>query len=106
MRMPVRMIVDTDIGLDVDDALALAFLLGSKDAQIELVTTVHGDVTSKCWRVLEMLHIWGKSDIPVVAGCREPLLKERSSNGTSGKRGSADCARWQDLPWVCACPYS
>jgi purine nucleosidase len=78
MWIAVRIIVDTDIGLDVDDALALAFLLGSSDVEIELITTVYGDVITKCWRVLEMLHIWGSQNIPVVAGCGEPLLRKRS----------------------------
>lgn len=36
-------VLDTDIGTDVDDAMALALLLGS-DVDLDLVTTVYGDV--------------------------------------------------------------
>lgn len=39
-----RMVFDTDIGSDVDDALALAVLLGrSAEADLEAVVTVYGD---------------------------------------------------------------
>jgi len=38
-----RVILDTDIGSDVDDALALALLLGTPTAELIGVTTVYGD---------------------------------------------------------------
>ena len=38
-----KIILDTDIGTDVDDALALAVLLGSKDVDLIGITTVYGD---------------------------------------------------------------
>jgi purine nucleosidase len=38
-----KVILDTDIGTDVDDALALAVLLGSKDIDLLAITTVYGD---------------------------------------------------------------
>ncbi|WP_035749167.1 nucleoside hydrolase [Arthrobacter sp. 35W] len=38
-----RIILDTDIGSDVDDALALALILGSPEAELLAVTTVYGD---------------------------------------------------------------
>ncbi len=41
---PIPVIFDTDIGTDVDDCLALAFLLGSPEIRLEAITTVYGDV--------------------------------------------------------------
>ena len=38
-----KVILDTDIGTDVDDALALAVLLGSKEVDLVGITTVYGD---------------------------------------------------------------
>ncbi|MGO4583211.1 nucleoside hydrolase [Arthrobacter sp. 2RAF6] len=38
-----RIILDTDIGSDVDDALALSLILGSPEAELLGVTTVYGD---------------------------------------------------------------
>ena len=42
--MPPRIILDTDIGTDVDDCLALAFILGSPEFQLEGITCVYGAV--------------------------------------------------------------
>ena len=41
---PLRLVLDTDIGTDVDDVLALAVLLGSPELRLAGVTTVYGDV--------------------------------------------------------------
>ncbi|MDQ1204491.1 nucleoside hydrolase [Microbacterium sp. SORGH_AS_0862] len=42
--MPIRSVLfDTDLGTDVDDALALAVLLGAPEVEIRAVTTVYGD---------------------------------------------------------------
>ena len=41
MRRPV--LLDTDIGTDVDDLLALALLVGAPEVQLIGVTTVYGD---------------------------------------------------------------
>jgi purine nucleosidase len=38
-----RIILDTDIGTDVDDALALAFALRHPEVDLAAVTTVSGD---------------------------------------------------------------
>lgn len=42
--MPIHSVIfDTDLGTDVDDALALAVLLGAPEVEIRAVTTVYGD---------------------------------------------------------------
>lgn len=41
--MTAHLILDTDIGTDVDDALALALILGSPELRLSTVTTVYGD---------------------------------------------------------------
>ena len=41
---PRHVILDTDIGSDVDDAMALAVILGSPALTLDAVTTVYGDV--------------------------------------------------------------
>ncbi len=38
-----KVILDTDIGTDVDDALALSVLLGSQTVDLLGITTVYGD---------------------------------------------------------------
>ena len=49
--MPERIILDTDIGTDVDDALAVALAALSPELTVEGITTVYGDCllyTSRC----------------------------------------------------------
>lgn len=67
-------LLDTDIGSDVDDALALAVLLGSPDATIVGIATVYGDTTL---RAQIAAHLIGLSEpnyvIPVMPGTSHPL---------------------------------
>lgn len=69
-----RVIFDTDIGTDVDDILALGFLLGSPEVQIEGVTTVYGDVALRARMALKLLQLRGVEGIPVYTGIEQPLL--------------------------------
>jgi purine nucleosidase len=69
-----RIIFDTDIGTDVDDALALALILCSPELQLEGVTCVYGDVDLRARMVLKMLQLRGHTDVPVTVGLRQPLL--------------------------------
>ena len=74
MPAPVPLVIDTDPG--IDDALAILLALASPEVDLRLVTTVHGNVdldrtTDNARRVL---HLAGRSDVPVAAGARESLV--------------------------------
>ena len=71
---PRRVICDTDIGTDVDDCLALAFLLGSPEIRIEAITTVYGDVGLRARMCRKLLALRGAQAIPVHEGIVNPLL--------------------------------
>ena len=71
---PIRVIFDTDLGTDVDDCIALAFLLGSPEIQIEGITCVYGDVSLRARMCRKLLDLRGRSDIPVYEGISAPLL--------------------------------
>jgi len=64
----VKVILDTDIGTDVDDALALALALNSPEIELLGVTTVHWDPPLRARIVAKMLQTWGREDIPVAPG--------------------------------------
>ncbi len=72
--MPTRVILDTDIGSDVDDCLALALILCSPELQLAGVTCVYGDVLLRARMALKLLQLRGRAGVPVHAGAREPLL--------------------------------
>jgi purine nucleosidase len=71
---PIRLILDTDIGTDVDDALALAVVLGSPEIALEAVTCVYGDVALRARMVRKLLRLRGAAKPPVYAGASRPLL--------------------------------
>jgi non-specific riboncleoside hydrolase len=71
----MKIIIDTDPG--IDDAVALAVAFFRKDLDISLITTVAGNVslaktTKNALSLLEFFH----RDIPVAAGACRPLLRE------------------------------
>nr|MBA3846748.1 nucleoside hydrolase [Planctomycetota bacterium] len=41
-RTPLKVILDTDVGDDIDDALALALIIASPEFDLVAVTTVFG----------------------------------------------------------------
>lgn len=75
--MPTRIILDTDIGTDVDDCLALALILGSPELAVEGITCVYGDVALRARMVHKLLQLRGLRDIPVLMGASQPLMRLR-----------------------------
>jgi purine nucleosidase len=75
--MAERIILDTDIGTDVDDAMAVALAALSPELIVEGITTVYGNVDIRSRMVLKILKMLGRSDIPVFSGVREVLLRNR-----------------------------
>src|SRR5262245_43758053 len=71
-RLPV--IIDTDIGSDIDDAFALALALASPELDIQAITTVGGQADDRAWIVCRFLSHGGFRSIPVAFG-REPQLR-------------------------------
>ncbi|HLZ27582.1 MAG TPA: nucleoside hydrolase [Chloroflexota bacterium] len=76
--MPLPVLLDTDIGTDVDDCLALALLLRSPELQPVGMTCVYGDVALRARMVHKLLTLAGVPEVPVRLGVREPLLGQRA----------------------------
>src|SRR5690242_21932782 len=72
-RGPEKIIIDTDIGDDIDDAFAVALALKSPELQILGITTEFGDTATRANLVDRMLQEAGRDDIPEIgrASCRE-----------------------------------
>jgi len=65
---PQKIIIDTDIGDDIDDAFAVALALRSPELQILGITTTFGDTEARAKLVDRMLGEAGRQDIPVAVG--------------------------------------
>ena len=63
-----KIIIDTDIGGDIDDAFAVALALQSPEFRILGITTASGDTTMRARVVTRLLNETGRGDIPVAAG--------------------------------------
>src|ERR1700722_7236680 len=63
-----KIIIDTDIGGDIDDAFAVALALQSPEFKILGITTATGDTTLRARLVTRLLNEAGRGDIPVTAG--------------------------------------
>lgn len=67
-------ILDTDIGTDVDDTLALALILASPEIDLIGITCVYGQVDLRAQIALKLLQLAGIDEIPVYKGASNPLL--------------------------------
>ncbi len=65
-----KVILDTDIGDDIDDAYALALLLSRPNIKLLGVTTAWGQTQERAELAVKLLHVMGYDHIPVYAGRR------------------------------------
>jgi inosine-uridine nucleoside N-ribohydrolase len=73
----IPVILDTDIGSDIDDTWALAMMLESPELDVKLITTDTGDTTYRAKIVARLLEIAGRTDVPV--GIGPPVVDAPSS---------------------------
>lgn len=79
--LPVRdVILDTDIGDDIDDAFALALLLAVRGVRLRGVTTVYSEVHKRARIAARLLSAARRTDIPVAAGLPDPLRNRTQQN--------------------------
>lgn len=81
-KKPLPVIFDTDIGDDIDDIWALAFLLASPELDIKMLVTDSNDTLGKAKIAAKFLDIAGRPDIPIGIG--------KQFEGTAGAQ----------LPWA------
>lgn len=71
--MSITLALDTDLGSDVDDALALALLLGSPEIDLRLATTVYGDTMLRARLLSRLARLAGRDGLAIVPGRSTPL---------------------------------
>jgi purine nucleosidase len=73
---PQKVIIDTDIGDDIDDAFAIALALSSQRVQVLGIATAWGDTNLRARLAERLLTTTGHAGIPVTAG---PATKSTST---------------------------
>lgn len=68
-----KILLDTDIGSDIDDAFCLAYLLCQKDCELLGVSTVSGEPEKRAELASAVCKNSGR-EVPIYIGCENPLL--------------------------------
>ena len=66
--MAIKVIIDTDIGEDIDDILVTAFALQSPEFEVMGITTVDGDTQARSRIARRVTSAFGRPEVPVAAG--------------------------------------
>jgi len=82
-----KIIIDTDIGDDIDDAFAVALALRSPELQILGITTDFGDTEGRAKILDRMLGEAGRQDIPVAVGITTPARAGAAGQFRYGRGG-------------------
>ena len=90
-------LLDTDIGDDIDDAYALAVCLRHPGLQLLGVSTVRGDTELRAAQARYLLALEGHPELPVAAGNRDALdsLVAVSRNCQAGVVPAHEEERWR-----------
>ncbi len=77
MTEPDRIPLILDVDTGIDDALAIAYAVGSPEAEIVAITTLAGNigVEQTTQNTLDVLALLGRDDIPVHRGASKPLVR-------------------------------
>lgn len=68
-----KVLFDFDIGTEVDDAIALAYLLANPECELVGITTSCGESIKRAELASMICHAAGKK-VPIHAGCENPIL--------------------------------
>jgi purine nucleosidase len=71
-----KVLLDTDIGTDVDDAVCLAYLLSQPDCELLGITTVTGEAVKRA-SLASVLCQAAAKDIPIYPGAEHPMDGEQ-----------------------------
>ena len=89
----VRLLLDTDIGSDIDDAVALAYLLSQPRCELVGITTVTGEPARRAELASAICTHVGRGDIPIWPGAAEAMLIDTPQRQVPQGRALGDWPR-------------
>ncbi|MCD7907159.1 MAG: nucleoside hydrolase, partial [Clostridium sp.] len=95
MQDKIKIIIDTDIGDDADDTLAICLALKSKELEVLGITTVFRNTAARARIAVGLLQQMGRPDIPVYAGLGRPLVEEADVTAVPAQL----FPEMEQLPW-------
>src|SRR5438270_9043870 len=97
-RIPI--LLDTDIGSDIDDALCMAYLLRQPLCELIGITTVSGEPERRAMLADAICRAEGRTDIPIHSGSPRPLLGAQRQPHVPQ---AAALERWPHTPRFAPC---
>lgn len=91
----IPVILDTDIGIDVDDHWAVAMVLGSPGLDVKLITVSTGDVEYRANLLTQLLVEAGRTDVPIALAERTAVPDWQVPNAMPISAGLYD---WHQYP--------
>lgn len=95
--MAKKVILDTDIGSDIDDAICLAYLLAQPACDLLGITTVSGEPVQRAKIASALVKAAGK-DVPIFPGVAAPLLVDQRQPHAPQAAALADWPHDSDFP--------
>ncbi len=87
-----KVLLDTDIGYDIDDALCLSYLLSNDECDLLGITTVTGKPYERA-KIASVLCTQAGKDIPICVGNEKPLCMASSPQQLAGQ--SEKIGKWK-----------
>ena len=82
----VHLLLDTDIGSDIDDAVALAYLLRQPNCELLGITTVTGEPDKRASLADAVCRAGGRQNVPIHVGTEAPfLIAAKQPNATQAE---------------------
>jgi purine nucleosidase len=102
--MTLKVLLDTDIGSDIDDAIALAYLLAQPECELLGIATVSGEAAKRAQLASVLCNVAGK-DIPIFPGREAPLLQAQRQPQAPQAAALGRWAHQHDFPVGEAVPF-
>lgn len=94
----IKVILDTDIGTDIDDALALSYLLMQPRCELLGITTLTGQAVERAKLASVMCHAAGRDDIPIFPGYEKCMYIEQKEKYAPQTGVLKDWAHTESFP--------
>jgi purine nucleosidase len=95
--MKEKLLLDTDIGSDIDDAVCLAYLLSQPQCDLLGITTVSGEPARRAMLASALCRVAGR-DIPIYPGAEAPLLSPQKQLACPQAAALERWAHGRDFP--------
>jgi inosine-uridine nucleoside N-ribohydrolase len=92
-----KVLLDTDIGSDIDDAVCLAYLLAKPECELLGITTVTGEPVRRAMMASVLCRLAG-ADIPIYPGAADPLVVEQRQKRAPQARAVEQWPHDADFP--------